>query len=82
MCLDPEILCPPPVNVTNAKREGGSYKFGAIVCYGCNEKMRFEDGVTSKNISCVGSGMRQTCRVLVSTVFTRSSLVFCCIITV
>ena len=54
VCI-PEILCP-PLNVPNATREGGSYKFGAIVTYGCNEKMRFKDGMTSKNISCVGSG--------------------------
>ena len=50
------IECTRPPVVPNATRTGQSHAFEAVVSYECKQGTRFEDGTTSKSITCLDSG--------------------------
>ncbi|KAI0241149.1 hypothetical protein LSAT2_001106 [Lamellibrachia satsuma] len=50
------VICNNPPTVTNAARTVSGTLFGAVVSFTCNDHLRFADGETSKNVTCLQTG--------------------------
>ncbi|KAI0241151.1 hypothetical protein LSAT2_001108, partial [Lamellibrachia satsuma] len=50
------VICNNPPTVTNAERTVSGTLFGAVVSFTCNDHLRFADGETSKNVTCLETG--------------------------